>query len=392
MAKGQALGVPPLDALMAPVPIPATLLIANDPGIEAEPFLYQATHHHLAHGRTVVYAVTTRPPASVLEAMRPYGFAPPADAGRLIFLDAYSGLLGLGGDPGAVQDPRDLSSVARRIQELGRENPGAILLFDSLSTLVDNTSPEAFLAAFPRLRDAIGSFVLSACLFTRWPYPAEVMRVADRFDGVVHLSAMEERILYGQYLSVERAGWRKDADPRPRPYKAIQPGGVVLYVPKILVTGPPAAGKSTFVRSVSGGGSRSVERMGTTVALDHGQVQMEGVVADVFGTPGQTRFDPILKTLAGQALGVIIIVDATRPETFDRAHVMMRRVWKQGLPIVVAANKQDKEDALKPDEVKRRLDFPSNPRVLPCVAEDPASARKIVQALLDQILFPGAKP
>ena len=75
------------------------------------------------------------------------------------------------------------------------------------------------------------------------------------------------------------------------------PGGVKIYIPKILVTGPYHAGKTSFIQSASFR-SVSVNRENlegnneTTVALDFGHVKLGGFVVELFGTPGQERFDP----------------------------------------------------------------------------------------------------
>ena len=73
------------------------------------------------------------------------------------------------------------------------------------------------------------------------------------------------------------------------------PGGIKIYIPKILVTGPYHAGKTSFVRTASYK-SVSVNRKGlegkneTTVALDFGHVKLGGFLVELFGTPGQQRF------------------------------------------------------------------------------------------------------
>jgi signal recognition particle receptor subunit beta len=52
----------------------------------------------------------------------------------------------------------------------------------------------------------------------------------------------------------------------------------------------------------------------TTVGLDFGTVQLEsGERLRLFGTPGQERFDFLWSVLATNALGIIILVDNSRP-------------------------------------------------------------------------------
>jgi uncharacterized protein len=171
-------------------------------------------------------------------------------------------------------------------------------------------------------------------------------------------------------------------------YKVNRPGGVLAYIPKIIVLGPHGAGKTTFVHAVSDN-AMSVERMGTTVAMDRGTATLEGVRAEVFGTPGQERFDPLLPTLAAQAVAAILLVDATMPETFPRAKDMLQKIWRRGLVVTIALNKSDLKGALKPSEARKRLAAPPDVEVVACTAQDPTSARAVLGKLVDHVLAGG---
>lgn len=382
----RALGVPQLDRLLAPLPERSTLLFLADPGLEAEPFLYQAANASLREGRDVVYAVLNRSPDALLRSMEDYGFSPQAGPGRLLVLDAYSALMGAGsGSAYSVAKPNDPEDFARVLDKAATEHSGALLLVDPLSTLIDNSTPEAFTGAADRILAAMRRFAGSAAVFHRWPYPPHVLEAVARFDATVALRAVEDRVTLSQYFRVEHVAWKPDVDAKPRVYKSVKPGGILVYIPKIVVTGPFNAGKSAFVHAVSDA-AVSADHMGTTVALDHGRATMEGLTADVFGTPGQARFDPILKVVAGQAVGTILVVDSTKPDSLPRAREMLDLTWRHGLPAIVAANKQDKEDALPPAEVERLLRPPPNVRVVGCVASDRDSARRVLKLLVDQIL------
>ena len=385
------LGVPQLERVVGPVPEHATLVFVNDPGVEAEPFLYQAAHHHLSAGGRVVYAVTNRPPSSVLAAMEGFGLDVHEARDRLHFLDAYSGLLGTPSQADyLVAQAHEPARVVEALERAAREHPDALLVVDSLSSLIDQGQERA-LALVPRLHEAMRRFRMCEALFTRWPYPPEVEQMLAAFDGVVSLRAVEDRVMVSQYFRVDRLSWRQDVDTKPRLYKSLRPGGVHVYIPKILVTGPYGAGKSSFVQSVSDS-AVSVDHLGTTVALDHGRVTMDGLTADVFGTAGQARFDPLLRIVAGQAVGVVVVVDATQPESFPRAREMMNLTWRQGLPAIVAANKQDLAGALRPEEVARMMELPPQVQVVGCRGNDRESGRDVLRALMDQILLQGARP
>lgn len=390
-ALAGGLGVQHLDHLLGPVPRGATIALVNDPGVEAEPFLYQAAHTHLRGGGEVVYVVLQRAPGAVRDGMREYGLAPQgAAAGRLLFVDGFSGLMGAAPDgPYGVDASREPGRLAEVLERAAVEHPDALLVVDALSTLADQTSVAAVASAMPRLQAAMRRFRLAVALVTRWPYPDPLDPLLAAFQGVVTLRGVQERVLFRQYFAVERAPGAPAHDSKPRLYRAMKPGGVVVYVPKIVVTGPHNAGKTTFIHAVSDS-AVSAEALGTTVAMDHGQVTVGGIKADLFGTPGQARFDPIIKLLAQQALGVIVVVDATDPDTFPRAREILLATWKQGLPATLVANKQDRPGALPPDRVALLVGAPEHLRVLGASGQDPASARRVLQDLLERVLSAGS--
>lgn len=379
------LGVPQLEKLVCPIPLHSTLLFVNDPGIEAEPFLYQAAAHHLARGGSVVYAVTNRSPSAVVAAMQGFGLDVHEHRARLKFLDAFSALMGAASDAELpLRDPTP-ARFAQALDDLSRAHPDAWLIVDSLSSLLDQSNEAAFTASFPRMMEAMRRFPFTQALFTRWPYGPETDQALARFDGAVSVRGVEDRVTTGQYFAVDRAAWLPALERRRRLFKALKPGGVHVYIPKVVVTGPYNAGKSSFVHSISDS-AVSVDQLGTTVALDHGRVTMDGLTADIFGTPGQARFDPILRIVAGQALGVIVVVDSTKPESFPRAKEMLHATWSHGIPGIIAANKQDLPGALPPSEVARMLDPPARVKVVGCSGQDRISGRVVLKELLDQIL------
>ncbi len=380
-----AFGIPHLDRVLGAVPDHARVLLLSDPAVDATPFLRQCAAAHVGLDRPVIYVVTSRAPAQVRRAMIGDGYE--TAAAKVAFVDAYTPLLGLQSDAAySIGDPGNLEEVAATLERAARENAGAILLIDHLSALLDAAGTSGFQASLPALLHAMGRYRLSAAAFTFWPYGSAVDHVRSHFDAVVRLQGVTDRITVGQSFRLESARW---FDGRtglpPRLYMALKPGGIHVYIPKVLVTGPFNSGKTTFIHAVSED-AISVDRLGTTVALDRGQVRIDGVRVDLFGTPGQARFDPLLETLRKQALGVVLLVDSTRPETFGRAQEMLRQVWRAGLPAVVVANKQDLRGALSPEEVQRRLGTPANIPVVGCRCEEPAQASGVLKDLINRIL------
>lgn len=167
---------------------------------------------------------------------------------------------------------------------------------------------------------------------------------------------------------------------------------------KVVVTGPFNAGKTEFISSISEidvvsteqkitDGSRVVKGQ-TTVAMDYGRITVDkDLILYLFGTPGQKRFDFMWDILAEGMLGFVVLVDSARPETFREAKMILDRFRRfSPTPYVIAANKQDHEDAWPTDDLKIALRVASDAKVLACVATDKESVKTVLLELLYAIL------
>jgi len=132
---------------------------------------------------------------------------------------------------------------------------------------------------------------------------------------------------------------------------------------KIVVTGPVAAGKTTFVQSLGGEGTVSTEEASTrsgkettTVALDVGRTHLRGRDITLLGTPGQERFHYMWDVLAAGADGIVLLVPADREAALQKALTIMTHFESAfPLPIGVGITRTDcAEELLKP-VVKRTL-------------------------------------
>ena len=167
---------------------------------------------------------------------------------------------------------------------------------------------------------------------------------------------------------------------------------------KMVVTGPFAAGKTEFIRAISEIDVVSTERKisseaerikdATTVAMDFGRITVDqDLVLYLFGTPGQKRFDFMWEILSEGMLGFVVVVDSTRPETFREARSILDTFrGYASTPYVVAANKQDQEDAWTPEDLRIALKVDSRVKLLPCVAHDKESVKNVLLELLYSIL------
>jgi signal recognition particle receptor subunit beta len=86
-------------------------------------------------------------------------------------------------------------------------------------------------------------------------------------------------------------------------------------------------------------------------------------------------------------LGFVVLVDSARPETFREAKTIVGRFRQYSpTPYVIAANKQDMEDAWAPDDIRIALKLPSGTKILSCVATNRESVRNVLLELLYSIL------
>ncbi len=167
---------------------------------------------------------------------------------------------------------------------------------------------------------------------------------------------------------------------------------------KMVVTGPFSAGKTAFIRTISEIDVVSTERnitaideqikKTTTVAMDFGRVTIDDdLVLNIFGTPGQRRFDFMWEILAEGMAGLILMIDSTRPDTFNGARQMLDEFLScLSVPFIVVANKQDCKDAWNMEDIRNVLQLDGGAKFMPCVATEFESVRDVLLELMATIL------
>ncbi len=129
---------------------------------------------------------------------------------------------------------------------------------------------------------------------------------------------------------------------------------------KLVISGPVAAGKTTFVRTLSTSAvvdtdevaSEAIGKDSTTVAMDFGTLDLDGIPLQLFGTPGQDRFDFMWEILSEGALGMVLLVHGQRPADFPRARDILEFITSRiPVPFVIGVTHQDTSPVWKPDEV-----------------------------------------
>lgn len=385
-------GVPIVDNLFdGGITVGSSVLLRAHPLVDISTIAAQFLYHRLSSGDIGLYFVNNKSPVSLVEESTSIGLSLEnfRSQRRLIFIDAYSGLFGLKSEEeysvDLFPDPTSISKVVSQALSECSKKGRVFLVYDALNTSIDECG-DGILAEISQWSKIAIAFDSVLCfLYTDWGYASNISEtITSMFPNIVDLKTLE-RIIANQVLTVSKAEG-KLVTRKMIPIKRVSPGGIMGYVPKILVTGPFHAGKTTVVHALS---SRavSVQRMGTTVALDFGHVEHRGFTLDLFGTVGQPRFDPILEQLGGEALGAILVIDSTKPEEFPRAKEMMHKAGVYGLPYVVAANKQDLPGALSIDEVRRKMNVSDDVIIVGTVGNDKTSVVKALDVLIDRIMF-----
>lgn len=305
----------------------SSILLRSSPFVDSVPVGQEWLFNRLRRGDKCIYFINNKPPDIFLDEMESYGWParPYRERGDLQFIDAYSGVLGIeSSEAFRVEDTQNVQEINEVVLNALKKKRGALIFFDSLNTLIDQCGKEVLSHVYEWCRYGLTYDISTVYLYTEWGYPREITSKIERtFDTIIDLKALK-RIVASEVLTVTKIGSKPVEDKKILPIRYVKPGGLRVYVPKILVTGPYHAGKTTIVHALSSG-AVSVQRMGTTVALDFGHADRKGFSVDLFGTVGQPRFDPMLDTLGGEALGVMLVVDSTKPGEFPRAVEMMKK-------------------------------------------------------------------
>ncbi len=381
-------GVPKLDEFLGGgIPKGKSLVYYNQPGVEGEVFGLQTIYNTLKSGGTGVFVASSTMPDIIKGQFKEFGWDIDSLNERLFFVDAYNPLIGAPSkEKYVVSNPDRIDEFNKIITDVLKQLPPSTVVFGSLSTIMDLCGEKETIEAVKTWNKmAVVYEHVIIYNFTAWPYSQETLRSIkeELFNAVISIGGIAERVIFGQYFGILKSDWA-EVQKKSMLFRVLLPGGIKIYIPKILVTGPFDAGKTTFVHALSTR-AISVDRLGTTIALDHGHLDYKGYSADIFGTPGQERFDPIIKLLSGESMGVFLVMDSTNPADFVRAKHVLEITKSYGLPYVVVANKQDMKGALTPEEIREQFNLPDDVPVVPAVAKDKIGVFEAFEVLIEKI-------
>lgn len=168
---------------------------------------------------------------------------------------------------------------------------------------------------------------------------------------------------------------------------------------KIVLTGPFGVGKTTLVAAVSDitpvttearmsagaadDTSHTPAKTTTTVAMDFGRLDVNGVTVYVYGTPGQYRFWFMWDALVRGAAGTVVLVDTRRLQDSFR-HVDY--VENARLPFVVAVNQFPGGRTFPAADIREALTLTPDVPIVDIDARDGDSVRHLLICLIEHIL------
>lgn len=164
---------------------------------------------------------------------------------------------------------------------------------------------------------------------------------------------------------------------------------------KILITGTMGAGKTTAIAAVSdikplntdvANNDVSVSKALTTVGMDYGELALGGgEVLRIYGTPGQERYSFMWQVLVKGAMGLVILIDNSRPDPIADLEMYMRAFsdFVSTSPCVVGVGRTETHATPELDQFSDAL---SRMNVqCPVVAVDVRQKEQVVQ-LFDLLL------
>jgi len=361
----------------------STLLFFSEIPAEKRVFAEHFVVTGLREGERCLYVDFFRAPQLARREFAQFGEFP---ADKLVFVDAISAQLLVPSEENyRISDIDDLDHIMGVIRQALQESRPARVVIDSMEFLADRFDKKAVLRHWRELIQAAHEVGSVLCfMFINWTYrEAEVQEIQAMSDYIVEFqSTMKAGVLnHTLRITENRAGGLRTAW---IPYTFKDVIGLTVYFPRVLVTGPFNAGKSTVVKTLAGT-SVSVDRLGTTVAFDYGRVDLLGFEAELLGTPGQERFEFIFKIFAREVNGILLVVDATRPDDFPRARQILDLAGAD-LPFVVLANKTDLPGALDPEVIRHAIRLPDAAPIIATVATEGRGVREALQILAEKII------
>ncbi|MBU2738800.1 GTP-binding protein [Acidithiobacillus concretivorus] len=171
---------------------------------------------------------------------------------------------------------------------------------------------------------------------------------------------------------------------------------------KVIIAGHVGSGKTTALQSIFGENMLSTDakysdalpsekKKTTTVAMDYGVVTCPKTDyrLHLYAIPGQERFQFMWEILGKNTDGLVVLVDAKRPNPIAAIHLYLDKIlpYLNRAVVVVALNKLslDERDMLKMPPYLRHGDL--RLRLTTTDAQDPEEVFALLRMLLDEMML-----
>lgn len=166
---------------------------------------------------------------------------------------------------------------------------------------------------------------------------------------------------------------------------------------KIVFTGTMGAGKTTAIAAISEiapivtdvkNSDETLHKERTTVAFDYGEISLEnGEKLRLYGTPGQARFSFMWRITGRGALGLIVLIDNSRPDPLSDFGVYLdgfAEAIDAGIHVVVGVGRTETHQSPGLDQFAEALR--ARGRIAPVLPVD-VRKKEDVLLLIDVLLM-----
>ncbi len=379
-------GVDGLDAMLGEgIPFGSRVLYSLDPGVDGQLFMISSLASSVKKGLSCLVIL----PGTTVDAFRNDAMA------RSVVipgLENFQQVLFLDGidreriQKGAKTPEAQAGEWRARVVKICNENRVDVI-FAYLDLLGEDFGLDHALAIIDTARRGPKTTVFLEHLNLEGTELIERFKKEFGFDLVVEVRSSDRPIPNFTYFTVAHCSWQ-DGDFPSVPF-IIAEGGIVPYIPNIVVAGPENSGKTTFVANATERGRpprrSGQEREPPSAIMDHGWLHWKDFDISLHGIPGKEQNDSLVVPALKHAMGAVLVIDATKPRTFARARHFITLIEKKKVPFIVAANKADLAERIDTATIRRALELPKAIPIYPIAATEPADVHKVLEALVNYI-------
>ncbi|MGB8309087.1 MAG: GTP-binding protein [Methanoregula sp.] len=372
------------DMLGGGIPEGSRVLYSLEPGVDGQLFMISTLLGALEKGQSCLVIIPhTTVDAFLHDINQLRGKTIKPKENRLVFLDSV--------DRERIQRSTASREAAERewearIHKLCTDNKVEVI-FGYFDMIYEDFGLDKGLSLLSKASCPPGSTIIIELLNFERDTFLDSLAARKSFDLIVAIKSSFRPLPHFNYFTILYTSWSTKLR-RSVPF-LVKNGHIVPYIPKIVVTGPPESGKSRFVANATELGM-SIDRTGvsgamTTVAMDFGWLHWQDFDITLYGTPGQPRFDPMLPVILNNAMGVVLLVDATNHEQLARARYLYKIITRMHVPIIIAANKKDLPGVMSDEEIRKGIGIGKTIPVYIISAHQKEDVRSVLESLVDSI-------